>query len=282
MTWNVFNALGFGAKPQWLVRITIGATVYTYAVSGSDVITTNGVPTADFVGNTTWLKSGISIGRINDSSVQEKRVVKVGLPRKLQIAIDILTLRTRTRVGVDIWQGFIGDPDNEYRRFFSGVARQKNPRYSEIILECFDELETFNNPALARAVQRPCPYAVYSDACGALRADHRVSGTATAINGLVVTVTEAGSSVDGLYNGGIIEFGSAEQRIRKHVGTQLTLHADVTGLADEIDNNGSASVNLLKGCRKSAQYCIDEFNNSINHGGFEDISNSPYTGDGLL
>lgn len=282
MTWNAFNILGFGAKPIWLVRITVGTVVHHFTIGSSNITTPSGVPTSDFTAQTSWVRSGITIGGIEDSGVQQKRVVKVGLPRKLSVASTILALTTPTRVAVDVWQGFQGDPDNEYQRFFLGTAKQKKPTFTRLTLECFDELENFNNQALARAVQRPCPYSIYSTPCGALKADHRTQAAATAIDGLVVTVANAALQTNGFYSAGIIEFGSLEQRIRNHVGDQLTLHAELPGLSQQIANNGSADINILPGCTKSAQICIDRFNNSINHGGFEDIEESPYDGNGIL
>lgn len=281
MSWDVFNALPFGSKPRWLLRVTIGAVAYHYSI-GNQVITPVGKPAAEFTGSTTWLKSGIGVGPINDSGVQQKRVVRVTFPKALSVTPDLLALNRRVPVRIDLWQSFVGDPDDEYRRQFLGYAKQRKPRFTGVVLECFDDLETFNNQALSRAVQRPCPYAVYDASCMVPRAAHRVAGNANALSGLVVTVPEAASAADGTYNAGLLEYGSLEQRIRTHVGTQLTLHAPITGLADEITNNGSAAVNLLPGCLKSFNICDTRFNNTINHGGFEEISTSPYDGNGIL
>ena len=282
MTWSAFNSLSFGSKQVWLVEISVGLALYHYVLAGKAITTGIGVPDASFVSTTQWAAAGITIDRINDSGNSRQRVVKIGLPTAIAAAQDILSLNTPARVGVKIWQGFANDPDSEYLSQFVGTVKQKNPRYTQLVLECFDDLEAFNTPALGRAVQRPCPFAVYDTQCGVPRASHRVSGTVTALDGLDLVIAEAALSADGFFNGGVIEYGGADQRIRRHVGSSVSLHAPVPGLAEYIAANGTAAVNILPGCTKSMQTCIDRFSNSINHGGFEDISTSPYDGSGIL
>lgn len=141
---------------------------------------------------------------------------------------------------------------------------------------------TIKRIGLRRLYQRQCPHVLYGARCGVDKAAHDVAGTIASISGLVLTITAAGSSPDGHFAGGYLEFqpsaGVYERRfIEAHTGSAITVMGSVAGLS------GGASVTLYPGCDHTLATCNAKFSNAVNYGGMPFMpEQNPFGGSPVL
>lgn len=281
MSWSFFNALTSGAKPVWLYRFVIGAQTFYYTSSGAAITTEAGVPDATFLTEQEWVPRSVSTGSLKRAQATSKTTVTVTLPKNdaatdaILLAIGIVTME------VTVWQGFLGDPDNELVKVFIGSPQQVKPSYTKVQLLCQDLSATLNNKAIARVIQAPCPYEIFGRGCGLAEGPWTVAANVTGMSGAVLTITEAAGYTDGYFGRGRLKYGDHQQTIGLHVGNQITLVGAIAGLEEAFETSGSVAVEILPGCKKSLAYC-DTFGNTDNYGGLPELLTSPYTGEGIL
>lgn len=123
---------------------------------------------------------------------------------------------------------------------------------------------SLKRPGLRARYQKTCRHALYYTNCGVDQSLFAVSGTLTAINGSVITVTEAASQPDGYYTGGMVEelTNNSLRWIVNHVGSNLTLVRPFEALS------APGSVTIYPGCDHTRNTCYNKFNNVLNYGGF--------------
>lgn len=151
--------------------------------------------------------------------------------------------------------------------FFKGRLVQIKPEGSKIKAVFESIFTSAKSTSLAFRAQRTCPYVHYGRGCRLNKADFEEAGTATAINELVVTVTEAASFPNGFFKNGILEAPDGSScYIVNHIGNQLTLIRRFYSLELEIATNGDTAVKMYPGCDRSLQVCDEVFDNLLNNG----------------
>lgn len=284
MSYATFLSRIFGKRPVWLFKITVGGTSYHVTPKGSGYTTPNNSPSTDFPTGQTWAPTPIQRGEIRSTSKANRTDTWLLLPTGNSIITAIIANQDEVDdATVEMWQGFIGDPDNEFQLMFSGRIADIEPAmlFTRLILET--SLSKARRSSVAQVVQRSCRHAHYftnSDGggCRLVLADHQTTEAVTSSVGRALTVPTAASQSDGYYLAGVLEYGGVEYLIESHIGDQITVEKVVEGLAAAIVADGvSEDVLLAPGCDLSAENCA-AFDNLVNFGGFNDMTDSPFDG----
>ena len=289
MSWSSWAANLVGSKPVWVYRIEKDGEVafYTSRFARYSAAPTsmqlNIFDVADFFSRIdffaeTFYPVPIAHTAIRETQNASRKNTTITLPRTDVFAQKFLGDLGVAETKVTIWQGFENDVAEEFPRMFRGDVQLVKPTFATISLICEDDGNLLRSKALPAVVQRPCRHALYHGECTLLLANFQDAGTATAFANNIVTVTEASAQIDGFYSGGIIGFGTSLQLITSHTGTQLTVLSSVGTLEATISASGPQSVTIARGCDRSIAICDTKFSNSLNHGGFPYMSNSPFDG----
>jgi len=270
MTYSAFQALVSGKRPVWLYHIRLGQQEAFLTSSGEDFEYSGQVYTATAMTQT----------RIRVTSAIGRAEVKVILPNSHEMARRFIGDTGYQDNELNIYHTYRNDPDQEVVTKFRGRVVDCRPFYKTITLAAENRFTVFRRKGLVDVVQRPCRHALYHGGCGLNIADWQAAGTATAWNASTstVTITEAGEQEDQYYAGGVLSFGLERQFITSQVGDQVGLLGPVPGLADEISDSGSASVQIAPGCDLSMSTCQNKFDNLLNYGGFPWITDNIYDG----
>ncbi len=285
MTYSAIHSLLSGKRPVWLYRIEFGGTWKFYAASATayeqtdhDIFDFPDLFDTEDLFVLKWAASPIRHTRIERTTELEKSNVRLVLPRTDPLVQVIRDDLGWTDTEVRILHTYRNDGDAERQIKFIGRVVGVVSGIVAATLDCEHSLTTTRRKALSAVVQRPCRHALYHGGCGLSLAAFQVAGTATALTGAVVTVTEAATQADGYYSGGIMSFGGRLQLITKHAGSALTLLSDLDGLADEISTSGTAAVLIAPGCDQTMTTCAGRFGNLDNFGGFPWIDENPFDG----
>lgn len=283
MAFSDYVARVFGKRPVWLYRISVGGVAYHITSKGRDFTTPNNRPSTDFPTGQLWTSTPIQRGDITLTVKSNRSGTWLRLPTSNVISQALISDKDTDDAEVEIWEGFIGDPDNEFQSVFKGRIMEVEPAMIATTLTCGDALSKSSRSSVAQVVQRPCRHAHYftnSDGggCRLNLADFQTTHAATAAVGRTVTVPDAASQDDGFYLAGIFEYDGTEYMIESHIGNTLVLESAPDGLAAAIALDGvSEDVLLAAGCDLSATTC-NSFGNIANFGGFNDMTDSPFDG----
>jgi hypothetical protein len=102
------------------------------------------------------------------------------------------------------------------------------------------------------------------------------AGTIAAQSGMDITIAIAADKPDGFYNGGMLIQGTTYKYISAHVGSLITLGRLFNPLVI------GSSAQLVAGCDRTMDDCLDKFDNLDNFGGFPFIPTiNPFGGTSL-
>ena len=268
MVWSTFAALVSGKRPVWLYEVTVDGIV-------NRLTTRRGGYT---YGGNSYSETALRHSNIRQTQAINRAEVSLIFPRTNTLAASIRDTLNGLETRVVIRTGDENDPDQEFRTFFDGRIIATRPNLTAIDLVCENRFTAFRRKAIGAIMQRPCRHALYFGGCGLNKEDFYTAGTATAISGDLVTVTEAALQADHFYTMGLIRFNGVEQMVRRHTGDTLRLYGPLTGLADEIATSGSAAVEISPGCNRSLTDCAEKFSNHANFGGFPFMTDNPFDG----
>ena len=138
------------------------------------------------------------------------------------------------------------------------------PAKAEILLA--SGMNAMKGVGLHRVVQRHCNHSIYSPDCGVVLGAKATAGTVDAIGGNWVEASEFSSKPNGWFDGGILQWTSAEgipdwRMVKTHVGARLTLAWPAGRLPV------AAAITAHAGCDFTPDHCGPKFNNLANNGG---------------
>lgn len=281
MSFSSFVSRVFGRRPVWLYRLEVDGVSYHLTSKGGGYETPNNRPTTEFPTGQVWLSCPIVRGELFQTSQANRTDTWVRIPTLNASASAIIHSSEVTAVKLTIWQGFIGDPDNEFVMQFSGRVVEVEADMLLTTLVCETSITEGARSSVAQVVQRPCRHAHYftnadGGGCGLDLAAHQQSAEVTTISGRVLTVPLAAAQSDGVFLAGILEYDAKEYMIQSHIGEVLTLENEPPGLSDAVAA-GATNVLIAPGCNLTIENC-DLFNNRENHGGFPDMDQSEFDG----
>ena len=118
-------------------------------------------------------------------------------------------------------------------------------------------------------LQRQCNYLLYSEQCGANKANFTVSAMVTSVNGRTATVEISTTKPEKFFTGAqLIDADGNKHIVLKDVGTYTTRTFTVDS------NISTGSVLLIAWCDKSIHCCANRFGNAIHFGGCPYLPNN--------
>lgn len=288
MSWSGIALSKVGAKPLWLYRLEKDDSVAYYVrrmrrISALpvghvvDVFHPANVFSPIDVFAQTFEPLPITNSPIRATDNSAKKQVTLTLPRTNATAQTFLGDLGIATTLATIWQGFENDVDAEYPKMFSGEVQLVKPSWTTTSLVCESNGSNLRGKALSEVIQRPCRHALYHNVgCKLTLSDHQITITATSLVANVLTASGASAYDDGYFTGGIIQYGQSMQLITAHTGSTLQVLGSVGALATDL-SGGAVDVLLAPGCDRSRAGCL-RFDNMLNFGGFEHLTNSPFDG----
>lgn len=285
MSFATYVARVFGKRPVWLYRITIGATEFHFTSRGSAYTTPNNRPDTDYPTGQVWTPAAVVRGEIYQSAQANRSDTWIRMATLNAAMQAVINDKNKSDMTVAIWQGYIGDPDNEFVLQFIGRVIDVETDMILTTLVCDTALSEAEQSSVAQVVQRPCRHAHYftnadGGGCRLNLSDFQVSAPCTAVSGTTLTVPLAAMQPDGRYLAGILEYDGEEYMITGHIGSTLNVERPVVGLAAAVDS-GTTNVLIAEGCNLSADNCND-FGNILNFGGFPDMTESKFDGRSII
>lgn len=220
--------------------------------------------------------------------IKRGEITRTGDARKSTIEIEVaasnplpLLFRNGWSAGsmvLTIYRHHYGD--SEFSVLWKGRVIGNKWVGSRAVLLSDSVFTMFKRSGLRRAFQVGCPHILYGTgrgACNVVKDSYKVTGTAAAVAGNVVTVAAAGGYAPGYFTGGMCKTGDSVMLIMGHSGTSVVLLDAVPGMAE------GAGVELWPGCDHSLATCTSKFNNAINYGGLPFLpTKNPFSGDALV
>lgn len=284
MTFAASNAKTSGKKPVWLYRFTVGSSVWHVTRRASSLfntpahVTSAGQPDASFAGSTNWSPMPIETGRLDQSSEAVRQQFEISIPTQSALGQAILAHKNLTLIEVKVWQTYLDDPDQEYVVRFQGRVERRQPGLIVTKLVCGSSLSELKYQANPPIIQRACRHVHYFTPADANEAGCRLDPAPFKVNAttnLIISpyrlkVPAAGT--DGSYTYGLLFHDGDEFFIEEHSGNELTLDRAISGVAPFV-----TTFQIAPGCDGSMARC-QFFSNTLNHGGFPHITETPWTG----
>ncbi len=252
----------YGVRSDFLYEVTKGVTTYYRTASKGDVTYNDQVYDGSRAGKLVWHDElrHASIGEKEEFRLKfgfDDPLAQLYLGRQYTYDTSVVVRHVfetgETRV---VFQGNLADID---------VADR-----SEIIeLVFYDQLSYLDLYPQIEVMSPTCTLDLYGTRCGVLRASFTITAEVTVVDGVSLTIPDASAQVNQYYRHGIVKFGDEERRIRKHVGSAITLDAPIDGLVATDD------VELSAGCDRKLSTCNDKFANLPNPFAFPNINVNP-------
>lgn len=287
MAFSDYVSLVFGKKPVWLYRFVVGGVSYHYTSKASGYTTPANRPNTEFPSGQVWTATALYRGEIYQTVKANRNDTYVRMATSNALMAAAIANRDDENMTVDIWQGFIGDTDNEFKLMFTGRVVEIEPALVYTTLICETTISQTRRSSVAQVVQRSCRHAHYftnadGGGCGLNVTDFQVTADCFDQTGRTLTVPDANTQDDGYYLAGMLEYDSKFYMVEKHVGDQLTIESPVEGLTAAIDADTNSppfvQVKIAPGCNLTIDQCNARFDNVKNFGGFADMDENPFDG----
>lgn len=271
MTFDALERSVDAGQPIRLYEFAYGQGAWRYCSADRNIVTAT----------QTWLyvPGGITDGGIRQSGDASSDALTIEGPSDLPVVQLFRALPPTNEVVVTVRSLHYGDAEARVT-WVGSMAEAKRRGVDRVEITCESLLASMSRGGLSLGWERSCPYATYDHNCLVNRELFKTSGTLLTVSGSTVEAAAFGAHPDGWFTGGFIEWVSAdgvvERRfIQSHAGPVLTLllsgtHGLSVGLA----------VDAFAGDDRSAQTCLDKFNNLDNHGGIGSLpGSSPFDGE---
>lgn len=264
---------GYGGKPVQLYEFwrSSGGTEFLWAYNGSDRDITYGGA----------LYKAVSISdagaRFSNEAVSTDLIVTMPIiedfPQtfRLQGSIpsDSVLIRVRRAHGDDIANIDTAPVAAEAPLVWIGTVsgvKQTDEVTAEVT--CSMLTASLRRDGLRYGYQIPCPHVLYAPTtCKVDKSLYLATCTVTSLAGLRIGSTEFGLFETNWFNGGFIEYTTAEGFTeRRGVTGNSGIYATVMGFPAGLEVGGVLSA--FPGCNHATTHCIDKFNNLLNYGGF--------------
>lgn len=232
----------------------------------------------------TWYASAIKMSNVLQSSEINKDGINLTFPRTDSFAQQYISYEPEFITFLNIYRGHVTQSSDEYAVYWKGRVVGAKAEDNSIVITNESVFTSLRRYGMRAVYQRICRHNVYIGLCRLDLNNFATAGTATAYTTNTVTAAVFATQPDGYWLGGILEGPDGGKRyIVGHSGTTVTLWAPIQSINDDIDNLGSASINVYPGCDKSDITCETVFNNIVNFGGFPLLpTRNPFDGRSIV
>lgn len=162
---------------------------------------------------------------------------------------------------------------------WKGRLVSHKPEPAHLVMTFESIFTSLRRPGLRATFQRSCRHALYGRGCKLDPEDFGDDGRLTEVDGVELTVPEAGGRPSGWFSGGMVRTPDGILRfVIRHVGDKLTLQRVAPGLAQALldsgygrnygNDYGGLGVRMYPGCDRSRVSCDVKFGNLDNNGAF--------------
>jgi uncharacterized phage protein (TIGR02218 family) len=266
MTYNAFETSREGGRPIEVYRFIQGGTSFEYTSAEDELV----------VNTLTYSPEAISRGKIGQSPSDRKTVLEITVPASNTFALRFKVSTPAARARSTVQRLHRSDfPTPEVVTIFDGyvssVAFEEDGKVAKIA--CTPVTAAQSRPVPRFSYQGMCNHVLFDDGCKVddTDANWRLTATATAVTGSVVTVSGAGAFGADWWVGGFMEVngGDDSRLILSQSGDDLQLLLPFPG------SIVGGNVTILAGCDHLIDTCDTKFNttedtlsNVINYGGF--------------
>lgn len=208
--------------------------------------------------------------------------LEIGIPIDHELSIRLLSSYSEAILGFTL---FSRNSAGAVSVAWKGRLSSIKPSDTYLTLKMESIFTSLRRPGLRARFQKNCRHAVYGRGCNLSQATFEYSGTVTALNGTVLTVTEAGTEETGFFIGGMLAApDGALSYIINHSGSSITLQRTNYSLVTSWALLGSGMpVKLYPGCDLTRNTCNSRFGNLDNYGGFDWIpKKNPMGGNSIV
>lgn len=210
----------------------------------------------------------VAMGR---NGIEQKREltkanIEVKLPVDHELSILLLTSYIEQVMTLTVFTQRDASVDISWK----GRLASMKPGDADLTLVFESVFTSLRRPGLRARFQKSCRHALYGRGCTLNPESFAAVGSATALNGPIITVTEAAAQADGYYVGGMLRGPDGSLAyIINHLGTLLTLQRVPYSVLQAAAASFPFNVTLYPGCDHTRATCRDKFNNKLNYGGFD-------------
>jgi hypothetical protein len=191
-----------GAPPLEIYEITQGTTVWR-ETSADETVS---------YGGHDYAPSEITRGPLAASGDDSDGKLEIRLPRTHPVAALLIGPPPATPITIVLRQGHRGDAN--WAIPFSGQIL--TPEFDKdsglAVLQCASLARFMDQQSPGYYYQWQCGHVCFSELCGLVAADYRVTGTVTAVDGLSVTAAAFAGFADGYFNAGWVEDALGRRR----------------------------------------------------------------------
>lgn len=209
-----------------------------------------------------------------DGKAKDKEL-KIEVPITNSLAQEILFYPPDDLIAVRIREGHVASASSapdwlqevSVPTTFIGTLFESTRSGAICTFVCESSSAGMSRPGLRLNYQRQCPYALYSERCGASRVAATDTATVVSVSGNAVTLNSGWYGATDLVNyiGGQLEWttssGIAIRTILRAEGDVVYISGPARGLA------ATASVNVILGCPRTMAGCRSLHSNILNYGG---------------
>lgn len=211
----------------------------------------------------------LAIGRdpYRTTGKAERDTLTLNVPVNSGLANLFLDYPPPSPVGLTIWQGHYGDPDEQLMVVWVGRVLSAARQVNQASLSCEGTLISLKRPGLKRNFQVGCPYVLYGTQC---KADRDTFSKDILVIDVVdgMPVFEAGWSDPWpaeKFRGGMVRWqsdkGLDRRTIRQVEAERIIINAPWRDLV------AGDTVRVFLGCNHQITDCLDVFDNIQNYGG---------------
>ncbi len=261
MTFDANEISRSGGAPITLFKATYGAAT---PITWTDAVAP--VTYDDGGGSLVYATVPTEMDQVVASGSLDKVELQIRVPENQGLAQLFLIYPPPEPVAIIVRHGHFGDA--EFKLAFSGVVLAVGREEGRAILACEPVSSALGRPGLRRNYQFPCPYVLYQGLCTASKAAATTAITAQVVNPSSITVTAGWEGANALadYLGGTVEWVNTDgnTEIRTILNAQAT-EIRLSGLTRDLSDLDS--VNVVLGCNRSEDHCLNLHNVIADFGG---------------
>jgi uncharacterized phage protein (TIGR02218 family) len=224
-------------------------------------------------GGDTYSPAVIGRGNIESKNELSKSKLEVSLDINDDLAQEVLLSTVDTTLAITLFR----QDDTGTSVLWKGKMLAAAPSGTALKVTFDNVFVGLKRAGLIARYQKTCRHVLYGPWCGVNKDDFATAGTASAVDGVDITVAAAASEDDGYFAGGMLRTADdIYGYIVAHSGSMITLQRAIGSLA--VDD----TVTLYPGCDKVRGTCINKFDNVINFGGFRIPAKNPMGGSSII
>ena len=254
MTYTAYESSIDSGTPVELYEFIQGLNKW-YFTSGADEFVSLG---------RTFVPAPIVRDRIKQGEDALKETLTLTFPRGDLFASQFLGFTPDLVTVVNVYRMHGEDPDKQLIQYWKGRVSGASASANTLKVECESVFTSVKRPGLRAKYEFTCRHTLYARGCNVNRELYLHTGSLISVsNGIVLTVSGAGSFPSGYFSGGMVitpDFGA--RFITAHASDNITVSRPFQSLS------GGTTLNLYPGCDHLMETCRVKFNNLDNYGGF--------------